>query len=104
MIARCRHSEVEVAINLLAIALRDHRLKGGGRLLEGGARLCGVAAEFTEAEPEPEKRVAVRMQVVGELWCEGRRVRRKRAVAPDDCSCLALRDEASAKAGGGRFC
>ena len=103
MIARGCHDEVEVAIDLLATAFRDHRLKGGGGLLEGGARLCGVAAEFTEAEPEPEKGVAVGMQIVAEPWCEGRRVWRKRAVAPDDRSCLAARDEPSAKACGGRF-
>jgi hypothetical protein len=52
---------VKIAIGLLAIAFRDHRLKGSGGLLEGDARLRGVAAEFTEAQPESEKRIAVGM-------------------------------------------
>ena len=78
MIARSRHDEVEVAIDLLAIALGDDRLERGGGLLEGDARLCGVAAEFAETKAEPEKRVTVGMQVVAELRRKGWRVRRQR--------------------------
>ena len=40
MITRRCHYEVEVAIDLLAIALGDYGLKGGGGLLKGSARLC----------------------------------------------------------------
>ena len=98
MIARRCHDEVEVAIDLLAVALRDHRLKRGGGLLEGDPRLCGVAAEFAKAKPEPEKRIAVGMQVEAELRRKGWRVRRQRAVAPDDRARLAARDEPAAKA------
>ena len=94
MIARRRHDEVEVAIDLLAIALGDDRLERGGGLLEGGARLCGVAAEFAEAKAEAEERIAIGMQIVAELRRKGRRVWRKHAIAPDDRACLAASDEA----------
>ena len=86
------------------VALCDDRLEGGGGLLEGGARLCGVSAEFAEAKAEPEKRVAVGMQIVAELRRKGRCVGRKRAVPPDDRARLAACDETASKAGCRRFC
>jgi hypothetical protein len=104
VITRRCHYEVEVAIDLLAIALGDYGLKGGGGLLKGSARLCSVTAEFTEAKAEPEKGVAVGMEVVAELRREGRGAGRKRAVAPDDRARLSTRDQSAAKAGGRRFC
>ena len=95
---------MEVAIGLLAVAFGHDRLEGGGRLLEGGARLGWVAAQLAEAKAEPEKHVAVGMQIVAELRRKGRRVGRKRAVAPDDRARLAACDQPAAKSGGRRFC
>jgi len=47
MITRRSHDEVEVAIDLLAVPLGNHRLKSGGGLLERCTCPCGVSAKFT---------------------------------------------------------
>ena len=104
MIACCRHNEVEVTINLLAVAFGDDCFEGSCSLFESGARLCGVAIEFAKAKAESEKRIAVGMQIIAELRCEGWRIGRKLTVAPNDCAGLAACDEATSKAGSHCFC
>ncbi|MDU8362850.1 hypothetical protein, partial [Pseudomonas syringae group sp. J309-1] len=82
------------------VALGDDRFQCRGGLLESGSRLGGVTSEFTEAKPEPKERVAIRMEVVAELGCEGRRVRWQDTIAPNDRPRLSARDEAPTEACG----
>ena len=104
MVAGCCHHEMEVPIDLLAVALCDDRLERGCGLFKGDARLNSVTAEFAETQSQSEKRVAVGMQIVAELRRKGRGIGRKRAVAPDDCARLAAGYETSPKSGCRRFC
>jgi hypothetical protein len=50
MIARRRHDEVKISIDLLAVPLSDHCLESSGGLLEGYARVCSVAAELAKTK------------------------------------------------------
>ena len=93
MIGRSGHDEMEVAIDLLAVAFGHHRLKRRGRLLEGGARLRSVAAELAKAQAKAQQGIGVGMEIVAELGSEGRRVGRECAVAPDDRAGLAACDQ-----------
>ena len=71
MIASGGHDEMEVAIDLAAIALGDHGLERCRGLLEGRPCLCRVTAELEQSEPESEQRVSVGMQIVAELRRRG---------------------------------
>jgi hypothetical protein len=103
VIARCRHDEVEIAIDLLAIALCNHSFQGCGCLLEGGPGLGCISAEFSQAKTKPKKGVAIGMQVMAKLRSESWGIWREHPVSPDDCSRLTARDETASEAGSRRL-
>ncbi|WP_260691852.1 ketopantoate reductase family protein [Rhizobium leguminosarum] len=70
---------------------------------EARTRLCGIAAKLTKAKAEPEKTIAIRMQVVAKLRRKARCIGWKRAVPPDDRSRLTACDQPAPKAGGSGF-
>lgn len=103
MIAGRSHDEVEIAVDLAAVALGDHRLERGRGLFEGDPGARPVAAQLDQAKAEAEQSVSIGMQIVAELRRERRRIRRQSAVAPDDRARLAARDQVSPETGGRRF-
>ena len=104
VIGRGGHDEMEVTINLLAVALGHHRFKRCSRLLEGSARLGSVAAELAKAQAKAQQGISVGMEIVAELGGEGRRVGREGTVAPDDRTGLAACDQPAPEASGRCFC